>query len=257
MISQKVELLDDFKANFLIQLTRVLTRKIFEKLMKKAGTFNLLGRYYPFFLDNTDLFDAPHYLYQIYSPGLDAELDPYFSITKVSEKTTEGMPTGTDLDLLKYTSKRDVTESSAINFIKFLMKREKLEFEVVENGKNKFPKLEILETPIVQKALIVDLRDYARWRNYKFIPGRFIDILWTTGEFLVCEFCEDEKDIWLEPRSLHKVTDTALNNPLKVDVSNIDFNVEKWHKSEKVAFDISRVIRAIEWGSFSRKIMVR
>ena len=45
----------------------------------------MIGRVYPFFLNNTNL--QSYYLYQVNTPGISSNEVPLLSLTKISEKT--------------------------------------------------------------------------------------------------------------------------------------------------------------------------
>lgn len=223
---------------------------------------NLIGNYYPFFLGNSDL-RSSHYLYQIYSPGLDEKTQcPLLSLRKVSEKTTDNpeLPTGSDLDIAKVcTGDKGITSKSALRFIEQIMRRERAKV-IVEGKENNLPSIEPTENNSAQRSLITNLRDSLRWKTYRFSKGKFIDILWTKTEFLLCEICEDETGSWLEPRALFKNTDTCLKNgiePTKEAKETINSNT-KWNKVETGLNvpEINRFIRNIEWFSFTRKPII-
>ena len=104
--------------------------------------------------------------------------------------------------------------------------------------------------------LLVNLRDTLRWKNYRFYPNRFIDILWTPTEFVVFKICGDKDYMWLEPSAAYKNTDVMLQEPLNVDLSTIDCSLYKWEKSSIKASDLNRLIKKLEWLSFDRDSFV-
>lgn len=222
--------------------------------MKKVT--GLLGRYYPFFLSNTDL-SFSHLLYQVYSPGVDKNMIPQVSLTKVSEKTrpaTEsGDGLGDDLDLIKVCMGRDkVTEREAAEYIDSVLKR------VWGKSKcsvgHKFPEVEYTEDGYFLKNLVSVLRDNLRWKCYRYFPGRYIDVLWTKDEFTVFQICEDKDSYYLKPLDvLYKNTDTALSNPMKFNLSD-SFTSEHWEKNKPGrASEMNRYLKNLEWDSFTRK----
>lgn len=240
---------------------------------------NLLGNYYPFFLNNYDLTDL-HYLYQVYSPGLSNELVPYFSLKKVSEKTRRGIPCGDNLDILTVCTSDTTIEaiSALINkdkdksaknlsiktkvsptaFLKELLKKEE-NLVVIDGDYKCFPKIELKEDGglnSLQKLLLINLRDTLRWKNYRFYPNRFLDVLWTKTEFVVFKICGDKDYMWLEPTAAYKNNDVMLTNPLDVDLSTIDCSSYKWEKSAIKASDLNRLIKKLEWLSFDRSSFI-
>ena len=216
---------------------------------------NLLGRCYPFFLNNENLNEC-HYLYQAYSPRLDDKsLTPLYSLTKVSERTVDHpeYPSGTDVDLLRICAGgRPMPEKTAISYIEDILKRERNN-TVYENG-GKFPAIEYGDSINNIRTLISSIRDTLRWRNYNLLPGNVVDVLWTTREFLICKICEDDKVVWLEPRALYSNVDTNLDRPFtKFDLSTINLEFEPLKKEDLKQSEISRQIKNIEWSSFSRR----
>lgn len=216
-----------------------------------------LGRYYPFFLTNSDLRTA-HYLYQLYSPKVDEKtLVPFVSLTKVSEKTSEipNLPDGSDLDIIRVCiGRKQITEQEAAEYLDTVAKRVwgKMHFD---NGSDKLPYVEILDNQFHQRTLISVLRDSLRWKIYRYFPGRFIDVLWTKDEFTVLEICEDETTIYLKPLNvLYKNTDTNLSDPHPYNLEENGFVTEHWDKTKPMrASEINKYIRNLEWNSFSRK----
>jgi len=222
---------------------------------------NLLGRFYPFFLNNSDLKDS-HYLYQVYSPGLVRDLIPGVSLTKVSEGTSEktkDLPTGSDLDIISVCIGDKATEDIALKYctgMTRVKKDDENKVIVVKGAKEHLPVIEISEdSNLPQKALVLGLRDALRWKNYRFAPGRFIDILWTPTEFVVFEICGDKTHTWLESRAAYKTIDTGLKNPLDIDITTIKIN-EKWERSKNIASEINHATKVLEWNSFTRQALV-
>ena len=143
-------------------------------------------------------------------------------------------------------------EKTAISYIEDILKRERNN-TVYENG-GKFPAIEYGDSINNIRTLISSIRDTLRWRNYKLLPGNVVDVLWTTREFLICEICEDDKLVWLEPRALYSNIDTNLSRPFtKVDLSTINLEFEPLKKEDLKQSEISRQIKNIEWSSFSRR----
>jgi len=213
---------------------------------------NLLGNYYPFFLNNANLVES-HYLYQVYSPGFSKEFIPYVSLTKVSESTLSHpeTPFGADVDLFSLCANKKVSSEEVATIIKEMLKKDE-EKVVTVLDEGKLPALEVKENNLDIKLLITGLRDMLRWKNYRFTVGRFIDILWTPTDFIVFEICGDKTKMWLEPRVAYRNTDTALANPLKVDLKGINLPY-RWEKAQGEASKMNRYIKNCEWNSFNRK----
>ena len=215
------------------------------------GSYNLLGRVYPFFLNNADLSES-HYLYQIYSPRLTSDLTPTISFTKISEKTNAETPSGSDLDIVSLlVNKKVASERVAEIFTEFLKFEENVKVEARQNLLPEIISSE--ESNIAQKTIIIDLRDTLRWKNYRFTPGRFIDILWTPTEFVVYEIKGDNEKMWLEPVNVYKTYDTSLKKPLNVNLDQFRIN-EKWNKTQGKASELNRFIKSLEWSSFTKRL---
>lgn len=224
--------------------------------MKKVT--GMLGRYYPFFLSNTNLGDA-HYLYQLYSPKVDEKtLTPYVSLTKVSERTydKQTQPEGSDLDLIRVcTGKKQITPGDAAEYIDIAVKHAwgKMHYD---EGTDNFPYVEMNENnQFNQRTLVVTLKDCLRWKNYRFYPGRLVDVLWTKDEFTLFEICEDDTTLFLKPLNvLYKNTDTGMSNPKEYNFADNGFVSEHIDKTKPTkASDLNKYIRSLEWGSFIKR----
>lgn len=213
---------------------------------------SMLGYTYPFFLSNNNLSSA-YYQYDIFSPALNDELIPYISLTKVNEKTKSD-PSGNDGDILAVIlgSKKNI-ENEGLNYIVDMLKKEST--EVVGNGKE-FPWIEMREGLGIQKSLIINLRDSLRWKNYRFSPDRYIDILWTPSEFIVFKICGNDEEIWFEPQNAYKNYDLELQNPLDIDLSKINYPKDRFSRKTGKISDINRLIKKLEWNSFERNNLV-
>ena len=221
--------------------------------MKLEGHFNLTGTFigyqYPFFLGNTRLSDS-YYLYQITTPALNSDLVPYLSMTKISEKT-KSEPYGKGSDIISVCTglKKNIEEVS-VKYLKAVTKKE--DTEVVGNGKE-FPWVTMTLGNNLQKTIIVNLRDALRWRNYKFTPGHYVDLLWTSKDFLVFKICGDGKDsIWLEPEAAYRNSDVEMERQVTVDWTRINYPKEKFTGFAK-ASDLNRTLKRLEWSSFERR----
>jgi hypothetical protein len=217
------------------------------KYLNLTGT--MIGYQYSFFLNNANLPEA-YYLYQITTPGLDEHLTPYISLTKISEKTkTE--PYGKDSDILSMClgSKKGVTPEAGKELLESILKKEGT--VVKENG-DKFPLATMVPGNNMQRAIIIGLRDALRWKNYKFVPGRYVDLLWTSKDFILLKICGDRDALWFEHVAAYRINDVNLENPLKVDWTRINYPKEKFTGTSK-ASDINRTLKRLEWGSFERR----
>lgn len=217
------------------------------KYFNLTGT--MLGYQYPFFLNNSNLSDS-YYLYQITTPGLNKDLIPYISLTKISEKT-KSEPYGKDCDILSVClgTKKGMPETG-VKFLQDILKKE--ETVVTANGK-KFPLIDMVRGNNLQKSLIIGLRDELRWKTYKFVPDRYVDLLWTSKDFIVLKICGDIKDsLWFEPVAAYRNTDVEMKNPITVDWSRINYPKEKFTGTSK-ASNINRTLKRLEWGSFDRR----
>lgn len=210
---------------------------------------SMLGYNCPFFLNNANLSNA-YYQYVIYSPAVDEDLNPYVSMTKINEKTKSD-PSGNDGDILAVIlgSKKNL-EEDGLNLVADLLKKE---FATVTGNGKEFPWIEMKEGLGIQKTLITSLRSSLKWKNYRFIPGRFIDILWTPTEFVVFKICGNDNEFWFEPIGVYKTTDLELKNPLDIDLSKLNYPKEKFSKKTTKISDINRLIKKLEWNSFDRK----
>ncbi len=213
-------------------------------------TGTLIGYQYPFFLNNSVLSDS-YYLYQITTPALNEDLIPYISMVKISEKTKSD-PYGHGSDILSVClgSKKNILETG-VAYLEDILKKEDT---TVKENKKEFPWVTMVPGGNnMQRSIIVNLRDALRWKNYKFVPGRFIDLLWTTKDYLVLKIMGDAKNaIWLEPVAAFRNTDVEMTRPIKVDWSRIGYPKEKFSGHAK-ASDINRALKKLEWSSFDRR----
>lgn len=210
---------------------------------------SMIGNYYPFFLSNADLKDS-FYLYRIVSPSLSDECVPYLTLEKVGEKNKNDQPSK-DIDVIAqiFNSKKNV-ESKAVDYLVDLLKKEQQ--PVIEKNGDKFPLIEMGMSNSIQKSVVVGLRDTLRWKFYRFYPGRFVDILWTPTKFVVFQIKGDDDKLWLEPVGMYRNIDVSLQNPIKIDLTKLDIpNTEVTGKNK--ASDLNRIIKSMEWGSFTRK----
>lgn len=212
-------------------------------------TGTMIGNQYTFFLGNLNM-GSSYYLYQINTPGLSSNVVPYFSMTKISERT-KNEPSGHDNDLLSICSGiRKIGPDEAVGYLKTVIKKEDTVIDKAEKGK--FPLVELEYTNGIQRSMILGLRDTLRWKTYKFQPGAYIDILWTVTDYLVFKICGDKDSIWLEPVAAYRNTDPEMKEPLKVDFSRINYPKEKFGGQNR-ASDINRTLRRVERSSFDRR----
>ena len=131
---------------------------------------------------------------------------------------------------------------------------------VISGGEKEFPWLEVNEENnkgnIIQKLVVLSLRDALRWKNYRFFPGRDIDILWTKDEFVVFRIVKTAETIEFKPIGVYKNTDIGMLNSLDVDLKKIDCKDLVWKKEDYKASDVNRTIRKLERNSFDRKSFI-
>lgn len=231
-------------------------------MIKYNLTNSLIGNIYPFFLGNSKLTtsDASYYLYQVVSPKLSPDLIPYISLNKISEKTkigAQGEFYGQGLDIISAClGNRDKVREKAVSYLKSILWRENPVIDRAE-GDN-FPLIEMENGNNIQKSIIIGLRDSIRWKNYKFQEGNYIDILWGPDTFMLFKIIGGEKgksEIGIEPVGLYKNLDPEMKNPLPIDLSSVDYPLDRWSISEKnKASEMNRVIKKLEWESFNRRI---
>lgn len=214
-----------------------------------SNRYNLIGRQIPFFLNNINLTDS-FYLYQVFTPGVDDNYNPYVSITKTVEKSKNNTTSkGKDIDLISsIIYPKNLVDPVA--YVSEMLKKEGVEIVPGEKDGD-FPVIHTLSGNNPQKALIIGLRNNLRWKNYRLFPGRYVDILWTPTKYVVCKIMENEKYIWLEPQGVYKNTDLMQQNPLDIHLTTRELNV-RVEKSPKVVNDLMYSIRGLEWTSFDR-----
>lgn len=214
----------------------------------------MLGMGYPFFLNNSRLKDS-YYYYEIYSPGLAEDLTPYLSLIKTGEKTiSEPKEHGSDILAICIGSKKDIVNTGKQFVENIFMNRD----TVVEENGREFPLFEMREGNDLQKALIIGLRDSLRWKLYRFQAGRQLDLLYSPSEYVVFNICGDEDDtqIWFEPVAVYKLGDMEQRNPLKVDLTKLEYPREHFEKKAGKVSEINRMLKALEWKSFKRENLV-
>lgn len=218
---------------------------------------NHLGNYYPFFLNNYNLTDQ-HYLYQLYSPGMNKDQNPYLSMLKISEKTYYGVY-GKETDILRVCidkPKEGETKQSSLEYLEDMFKS--FGVEVKSGGNKKFPMIEIKETPEhesleIPRVLITNLRDSLRWKFYRFYQGRYVDILITPTEFALYQIVIDNENLNFEPRGIYENRDVMLSDPLD---TNYKLQSYKWPKDSIKATDLNRFIKKLEWLAFDKQSIV-
>ena len=218
-------------------------------MKQQQRTNNYLGREYPFYLSNYNLPSDPFYFYRIYSPGMTKNLIPVFSLEKVGERTRPGQGFDQERDLLSYIlGGKENIDQKGIEWLKNAIRDDST---VIYNEGTKFPRLSLGFSRDTQKSLICSLRDTIRWKYYRFFAGRKVDILWTSNEFVLFEFKEDETNLWLEPIGVYKNSDYLMENPLPVDLGTIRCDKFKWEKGKTT--EINQTIRRVEWNSFDSR----
>ena len=228
----------------------------------------MLGKNYPFFLENSVLSKSPYYLYELYSPNLSENGIPTFSFRKLSEKVLETnpksgeylYPIGKESDILYYVANTKKVKKTFSEYLSGVYRNTSASF--TEKDKSEFPVIEMnLDDNFntLQKQLIISLRDSLRWKSYKFIPGRQVDLLYSPTEFIVCEFVlNDSNTIKLVPKAVYKNNDVEMKHPLKVDLTKIILprdNETGWNKEKFSEINIS--LKFYEWDSFGRKELVK
>lgn len=212
-----------------------------------------LGRKYPFFLGNNGNLSDRYYLYQVYSPGVDTDLTPFVSLTKVAEKSEFNTTSkGKDTDLLS-TILYPKKATSFVDYLSEMMKREQGIF-VEQESTDDIPMLKVSDENVyLEKAFIVGLRNNLRYSNYRLFPGRKVDILWGPDTFLVCTIRDDENEIWIEPENLYKNTDVLMKNPLPNNITTEDVGIRLSKSQPKVMASLLYIIKALEKQSFDRR----
>ena len=217
----------------------------------------MVGRYYPFFLNNGSLI-ASHYLYAIDSPCLNPETgNPTFTLKKISERTNRGDKKGCGMDILNfcYNSPHFNASKKAGDIIKDLMRKRNP--KVIKNG-NDFPLIEI-QHPILQKSLVINLRGQLKNKHYRFAPGRYVDILWTPTEFVVFKLMGNKQTgVNLEPVAAYKNYDVGFLSPLPVNLGNLEYKRDKFMLGpDNRSMALSLAIKELEWQSFDRPEFVK
>lgn len=226
----------------------------------KIVTDTMMGNKYPFFLGNS-AFGRSYYLYEIYSPCLNSNGNPTFSLKKVSERVEDSpesvVPSylvGKDSDIISYVSSTKKVRKTYIEYLRGVYRNDDVVIEDYK-GKYGFPITEINledEGNILQKQAIISLRDSLRWKAYKFSVGKRVDLLYTPTEFVVYEFISGENNtISLKPIAVYKNSDIELKNPLKVNLSKLNTPKKNSWDAEKFS-DVNIALKLFEWESFRR-----
>lgn len=229
----------------------------------------MMGKCYPFFLENSVLSNSPYYLYELYSPCLSDKGVPTFSMRKLSEKVLDVhpktgeylYPIGKESDLLYYVANTKKVKKTFLEYMKGVYRNPEV-FVSEYCGKSGFPITELNLSDnfnTLQRQLVISLRDSLRWKSYKFAPGRQVDLLYSPTEFVVCEFVLSDSDtIKLVPKAVYKNSDVEMKYPLKVDLTKIILprdNETGWNKEKFSEINIS--LKFYEWDSFGRKELVK
>lgn len=219
----------------------------------ERATNYLLGRKYPFFMSNGVELSEKFYVYSVYSPGVDENLNPYVSLTKISEKSEFNLSgKGKDTDIISTIMYPKKVE----NFVEYatdLMKREGYAFDKPDTTTD-FPKLKTEgNSNYCVKSMIVNLRNNLRYSNYRLYPGKKVDILWGPDTFVVCKIVEDENSIWLEPENMYKNVDAAMIHPLEHKLTAEDINIKVDKSQPKIPATLLYSIKSLEKMSFDRR----
>ena len=230
---------------------------------KNADTATMLGKEYTFFLSNDNSLNEFYYSYQLYSPGLSDSGMPLVSLTKITEKigkikkwgekgeTTSSLPYGKGSDILQYLMGSGKEKKQYHSFLKTVLRKEGV--NIFSSGDN-FPNIEMIfgEKNSLQKSVIIHLRDLNRWKNFRFLAGKQIDLLYSPTEFIVFEFKEnDNKELYIEPVAAFKNYDSEMKNPLKVDFSRIMYPTGSWGKDK--FSEMNKAFKLFEWESFTKR----
>ena len=207
---------------------------------------NLIGKVYPFFLDNNKL--SSYYLYQIISPKLSSNLTPFFTITKISERTEKGEPYGSDDNIISVINQnKKMSANDNRVFVEDLLKKD---VPYVEPNEKNFPLIELESGINLQKSLIVSLRDLLRWNKYKFAEGKKIDVLVAPDKFLICNIRTNNDTIWLEPENLYSVMDPNMSNPLDLSVNKMSVSsITKKFSGKNRISELNRAIKRYEYNN--------
>lgn len=218
----------------------------------------MLGNVYPFFLNNKNM--KSYYLYEITTPSLSPNYIPYLSLKKVGERVRPGKEElmSEDGDILLAVNKKlpeGNFEDISVDLVSEYFKKFE-DFPVIDANGLKFPLIEMQEGTNIQRSLIIGLRDSLRWSKYMFIPGHFVDILWTPTTFVKFEIKGDSSDIWIEPVGVYKNTDLEMQNPLDVNLDTLDYPRQKWSRETKKISIFNIDLKILEWKSFDRKELI-
>lgn len=220
---------------------------------------SLLGNYYPLFLDNSNKMSESVYLCQLSSPELSKNCIPAITLEKVAEITRKSdLSVGeksmnmNSMDILSTAlGKKGDTyiEEVVLDYFSkiFVGKNETV---IYSRGKNNFPGIEMRYDNNIQKNLIVNIRSANRWNNYKFLAGRYVDVLYDKNRFFLCKLLSsnNEDTIWLEPQGLYKNSDITLSNPINGNYTLSIFGKKFSGKNKTLA--MNKEIKFLEWKSF-------
>lgn len=224
-------------------------------------TNSLLGNYYPLFLDNSNKMSESVYLCQLSSPELSKNCVPAITLEKIAEITRKSDLSASEkymnmnsMDILSTAlgKKGDAyIEGVALDYFGkiFVGKNETV---VYSRGKNNFPGVEMRYDNNIQKNLIVNVRSANRWNNYKFLAGRYVDILYDKNRFFLCKLLSsnNEDTIWLEPQGLYKNSDITLSNPIGGNYLPFLPIFDKKFSGKNKTLAINKEIKFLEWKSF-------
>lgn len=211
----------------------------------------MLWKIYPFFLtNNSEKMMNNYYLYQITSPSLSPACIPYISLKKVGEKVKNKGFTGADGDVISMC--RDSKENAAMENVKFMENILKRDEPIIESNGKGFPLIEMESGNNIQKSMIVHLRDGLRRKYYKYYPGVYVDLLWTPTKFVIFKQVVEGDDNVLVPVSIHDNIDASLNNPLDIDLNELNLPKIKWKKDSNKVNEINYYLKRLEWEAFNR-----
>jgi len=225
-------------------------------MIKYSSLYTMIGRYYPFFLNNGNL--ENHYLYVFDSPGINEETgNPTFTMRKVSDRSSrKDGKLGNGLDILNYVfgSPKYPVVGRVEQITKDLMRKKT---PIVTQKGMEFPRVDVQNLSL-QKTLLINLRGSLRNRHYRYNPGRFIDVLWTPTEFVVFKIVGDKDGVSLSPIAAYKNLDVGMIDPLPVDLEKLEYKKDKFQiDANGKSSNLSMVIKEMEWQSFERKNFVK
>ena len=224
----------------------------------KVLTHNMIGRYFPFFLNNKKL-GSSYYIYQLVSPGMSPNGFPLITLKKVSERTLQenSEPQGRGNDLVVMASGIQKPNKNTGKVLDWLRKGYDEFPEYINFKGDEFPEFEMDPyNQNTQRNLVVLLRDAIRWNKQRFFDDRLIDVLWDSKHIITCQVKAKDGSVSLVPQAMYDILDTNLKNPLSLPSLKTIPDILKG----KVFKDIGGgkcpglciALKRLEWESFDR-----